>query len=136
MEKRIAANPFEDWSNKSENRRRLYAQEGLILEVTESIWDVLKDRGWQKQDLARALGCSKSHVTQLLNGGRNMTLRTLADIAETLNCQVSIDLEERNDEGGWTSLNSVTLKGARRHPISSVGKIASNRKWVSVKAAA
>lgn len=59
-------------------------REGLILEVTEEIWRVMKRRKITKAELAQRVGCGKSHITQLLNGGRNMTLRTLADICTAL----------------------------------------------------
>ena len=55
-----------------------------------------------KADLAKALGQSKAHVTQLLNGGRNMTLRTLSDIAYTMGLRAQVQLvagpEGKTDE--------------------------------------
>jgi transcriptional regulator with XRE-family HTH domain len=60
------------------------ARQELIVSVTEQIWATLEDSGLSKADLARALETSKSHVTQLLGGNRNMTLATLADIGEAI----------------------------------------------------
>ncbi|MGQ0699733.1 MAG: LexA family protein [Panacagrimonas sp.] len=57
---------------------------GLVLHVTEEIWRVMKREKLTKAELAKRIGCGASHVTQLLNGGRNMTLRTLADICAAL----------------------------------------------------
>lgn len=59
-------------------------QEAFVLNVTEEIWRVMQEKGLLKADLARLLGSSKAHVTQLLNGSRNMTLYTLAEICVAL----------------------------------------------------
>ena len=82
------------WGNASPEDLKEYEQEGLILQVTEGIWKVLKERGWNKTDLANALGTSKSNVTQLLNGSRNMTLRTLSDICFALGATVRVYVGE------------------------------------------
>lgn len=81
-----------DWLNESPENARLYAQEDLLLSASEAIWEAMGARGLTKADIARMTGQSKAHITQLLNGGRNMTLRTLADIAHTMGLKVSIQL--------------------------------------------
>jgi transcriptional regulator with XRE-family HTH domain len=87
-------NKIEEWVNATPQNKKEYLQEGLILDVTEQIWERMQELGLKKQDLAERLDCGKSHVTQLLNGGRNMTLRTLSDIAEAINCEVKISVCE------------------------------------------
>ena len=74
---------------------RAYAREDLVYNVTEDILVALEDLGINKQELARKLGKSKSHVTQLLSGARNMTLGTLSDIcfALELTPKVIVDSE-------------------------------------------
>ena len=74
-------------------KKTLTQQEATILEVTEEIWRVMANTKTTKADLARTLKCSKAHVTMLLNGGRNMTLRTLSDIAQALGYTIIIKLE-------------------------------------------
>lgn len=84
------------WANASAEDQKEFAQEGLILQVTEAIWAQLEARGWTKSDLARALGTSKSNVTQLLNGNRNLTLRTLSDICFALKAAIRVQIGEVN----------------------------------------
>jgi transcriptional regulator with XRE-family HTH domain len=43
-----------------------------------------------RSELANRLGKSKGHVTQLLGGNTNMTLRTLADVAYALDSSISV----------------------------------------------
>ena len=64
--------------------RKLLAQEELILEVTETICELLEKEKISRKELADRLGKSKGFVSQLLNGGRNLTLRTVADILHVL----------------------------------------------------
>jgi transcriptional regulator with XRE-family HTH domain len=70
--------------------RKLLAQEELILEVTETICDLLENEKISRKELADRLGKSKGFISQLLNGGRNLTLRTVADILHVLGYKVSL----------------------------------------------
>jgi transcriptional regulator with XRE-family HTH domain len=70
--------------------RKLLAQEELILEVTETICDLLEKEKISRKELADRLGKSKGFVSQLLNGGRNLTLRTVADILHVLGYRVAL----------------------------------------------
>ncbi|MDD3580264.1 MAG: helix-turn-helix transcriptional regulator [Desulfobacca sp.] len=63
---------------------RLMAQEDLIMEVTETLCKLMQEKGVSRTELAARLGKSKGFISQVLNGGRNLTLRTIADIAEVL----------------------------------------------------
>jgi transcriptional regulator with XRE-family HTH domain len=79
--------------------RKLLAQEELILEVTETICELLKNEAVSRKELAERLGKSKGFISQLLNGGRNLTLRTVADILHVLGYKVSlIPHKERQEE--------------------------------------
>ena len=93
----------DEWLGESEENRKLYAEEGMILDVTEEIWAALERKGWNKKRLAKELGFSLSHVSRLLNGSRNMTLRTLADIAFVLGMRPRFRLEE----GDWHTVNEL-----------------------------
>ena len=69
---------------ESPESKRAFAQEELILDTAEQIWDLMKTKNIRKARLAETLGRSAAYVTQLLNGSRNMTLRSLADVAMAL----------------------------------------------------
>ena len=71
-------------------RRRIYEREALAFEASELISRLMEERQVSKTDLARLVGTSKSHVTQVLSGSRNMTLRTLADLAFALGHKLEI----------------------------------------------
>jgi transcriptional regulator with XRE-family HTH domain len=63
-------------------------QERLILDVTEMICELMNEAGVSKTELAARLGTTKSHVTQLLAGNRNFTIRTLSDVLVALGSRV------------------------------------------------
>lgn len=87
-------NPIEQWANESSENRRLLNQETLIVEISETIWQAMENQQVSKAELAKRLGKSRAYVSQLLDGSRNMTLRTLADIATVLNIKIHIQLTE------------------------------------------
>lgn len=73
-----------------EKHRRLLAQERLILEATECLSRIIERQEVTKTELANRLGKSKAFVTQILNGSRNMTLRTFADLLFALDYTVKL----------------------------------------------
>lgn len=71
-------------------RDRLLQEELLITEATELIYELLQRSGTSKSELAERVGKTRSFVTQVLNGTRNMTLRTLADLAFALDRRIAV----------------------------------------------
>jgi transcriptional regulator with XRE-family HTH domain len=74
----------ERFEQSSTEGRRLLKQEKLILEVTEALSEAIEERGLTRSEIAKRLGKTKGFVSQLLAGGRNLTLRTVADIADAI----------------------------------------------------
>jgi transcriptional regulator with XRE-family HTH domain len=74
------------------------SRQKLIVDVTEQIWEAMSTAELSKAELARALETSKSNVTQLLGGQRNMTLATLADIGGVLGLKVCVVLADHIKE--------------------------------------
>ena len=77
------------WPNNPRHQR-LYAQERLTVQITEQINDWLEERNMTHADLARRLQKKRSHISQLLDGEREMTLKALADICWALEIQIEI----------------------------------------------
>jgi transcriptional regulator with XRE-family HTH domain len=71
---------------------KLTRQEELILDLTELILGRMEQKGVNKSELSNLLDTNKSHVTQLLRGSRNMTLRTISDIFFELDCKLILDV--------------------------------------------
>jgi ribosome-binding protein aMBF1 (putative translation factor) len=77
----------------SAKNRRLLRQEDLILDVTELLSAAMEDKRITKSELAKRLGKTKGFITQVLSGNRNLTLRTIADIADALGFRVRVRRE-------------------------------------------
>ena len=63
---------------------RYIEQERLILDTTEQICAILNDQNISRKELAKRLGKSKSYISRILDGEKNITLRTLSDILSVL----------------------------------------------------
>jgi DNA-binding Xre family transcriptional regulator len=87
---------IENLLSQSKQGKKELARQELIVSVTEQIWAALESACMSKADLARSLETSKSNVTQLLDGQRNMTLSTLADIGGALGVKPHVVLLEQN----------------------------------------
>lgn len=89
------------WLSENKDNQREFNQERLIVDVAEMIMKTLNDDGVNQVELANKLGKTKGYVSQLLNGSRNMTLRTLADIATELDKKVEFSFKEKSSDT-WT----------------------------------
>jgi transcriptional regulator with XRE-family HTH domain len=85
---------YELIERESTARRRGLRREELILEVTEAIAAALEESGVSRSELARRLGKSKAFVSQVMAGGRNLTLGTISDIADALDSRPKFQLDE------------------------------------------
>lgn len=81
-----------DFSNED---NMLITKEDLIYNVTEDLLIALEDMDISKKDLASRLGKSRSFVTQVLSGTRNMTIGTLSDICFVLGLKLNIDFTKK-----------------------------------------
>jgi len=81
---------YEAFESSSTENRRLLRQEELILDVTEALATALSREDITKARLAQRLGKSKAFVSQILAGGRNLTLRTVADVADALGYRMKV----------------------------------------------
>ncbi len=88
---------YELFEQSSDHNRRLLREEELILEVTEAVSAVMQEEGISKARLAKRLGKTKGFISQLLSGGRNLTLRTLAGLVDALGYRVTITVSKNRD---------------------------------------
>lgn len=55
-----------------------------IDDLSDQIYEAMEDKGWSKADLARATGKSRSWVTQVLAGDKNITMKTFIYILHAM----------------------------------------------------
>ena len=109
---------YELFEQSSERNRRLLREEELILDVTEAVSAVMQEAGISKAQLAKRMGRTKGFITQLLSGGRNLTLRTLAGLADALEARVAITVSQNRDSRS-VKATPIHLSSSQQHP--SVG---------------
>ena len=69
-----------------------YQIDRLKVEISERIYNAMKEQGVSNAELARRLGKSRAYVTKLLRGTTNFTLESLVRIGRALSCEVEIEL--------------------------------------------
>jgi transcriptional regulator with XRE-family HTH domain len=65
----------------------------LITQVTNEINWYMTERKLTRADLASRMGLSPGRISQILSGGENLTLRTLASLAVALDGQFELELK-------------------------------------------
>jgi transcriptional regulator with XRE-family HTH domain len=84
----------QDWFKNQVNELKEtsnYKIESLQLKIIERVLELLENRGLTKGDLAQRLNCSKPYITKLLNGGENLTIKKMVEIAVAIDCNLDID---------------------------------------------
>ncbi len=76
----------------------LWNQEAAILDATELLCQLMKEAGISRSDLAARMGTTKSNITQILDGSRNMTIRTLSDVMTHLGHEFKASCKAREDK--------------------------------------
>jgi transcriptional regulator with XRE-family HTH domain len=104
-----------EWVKSQADGGREFAQERLIVAITEQVCELMAHENVSKSELAAGLHKSKAYVSQLLRGTRNMTLRTLADLAYVLGRNVSVHFSDRTEAHSWQSFSNVV--SLQRRPI-------------------
>jgi plasmid maintenance system antidote protein VapI len=74
-------------------------KEELILAGTNAIAEEMERQGVTKAELARRIGRSRGHVHAFLDGGRNLTLGSIAEMADALGSKVDVRLEPARKAG-------------------------------------
>jgi len=104
---------------------RLFLQERTMVELTELICREMQRQGLSRSELAERMGKSKGQVTQMLSGGRNLTLRSLSDMLLALGLALEpmarpadqppgryVKVPDAAD-GAWTQHSGVTTVNTR-----------------------
>ena|SRR5487761_1471662 len=74
----------------------------LVTQLTNEVNWHLRERGLTRADLAARMGVSPGRVSQILGGGENLTLRTLAALATALDARFDIELSSPKAEDTYT----------------------------------
>jgi transcriptional regulator with XRE-family HTH domain len=75
-----------------------HVDEELSLLVTQLMNEInwhMRERGLTRADLAGRMGVSPGRISQVLSGGENLTLRTIASLATALDARFEMDLRPR-----------------------------------------
>src|ERR1700744_6181052 len=75
----------------------------LVTQLTNEINWYMRERGLTRADLATRMGVSPGRVSQILSGGENLTLRTLAALSTALDARFDVELSALKDGDTVTS---------------------------------
>lgn len=89
-------------------------EERLIVAATEHVCELMDDQSINRSELASRINRTKGYVTQLLSGERNLTLRTLAELAFALGSRVSVDLQPLAGRPKRPTVRSVSVDEVKR----------------------
>jgi transcriptional regulator with XRE-family HTH domain len=77
---------------ESQDARRAFEEEILLGRVRKEISRRLDELHIRRRDLAQRLGVSEGRISQMLSGGENLTLKSLAGLALALDARFDLSL--------------------------------------------
>ena len=89
--------------------RRTFEEEILFGEVTDTLEAVVEATGISKTELAQRLAVSPGRVSQILGGGENLTLRSLAAVGWALGLRFDLTAEPMADRRGTPACDDGPL---------------------------
>ena len=84
----------------------------LVTQLTNEINWYMRERGLTRADLAGRMGVSPGRVSQILGGGENLTLRTLAALSTALEARFDIELSALKAGDSYTSRGAAASEAA------------------------
>ena len=84
----------------------------LVTQLTNEINWHMRERGLTRADLAARMGVSPGRVSQILGGGENLTLRTLAALSTALDARFDIQLSALKAEDAFSSRDTAEAEAA------------------------
>jgi transcriptional regulator with XRE-family HTH domain len=84
----------------------------LVTQLTNEINWHMRERGLTRADLAARMGVSPGRVSQILGGGENLTLRTLAALSTALEARFDIELSALKAGDSYTSRGTAQAEAA------------------------
>jgi transcriptional regulator with XRE-family HTH domain len=88
---------------------------GLVTQLTNEITFHMRERGISRADLAARMGVSPGRVSQILGGGENLTLRTLAALAVALDARFDLELNSLKVDDTFTSRAKADTEAVQNH---------------------
>jgi transcriptional regulator with XRE-family HTH domain len=79
----------------------------LVTQLTNQITWYMRERGLSRADLAARMGVSPGRVSQILGGGENLTLRTLAGLSTALDARFDVELHALKAEDTYNSRDTA-----------------------------
>ena len=64
----------------TDEETRAFASDSLLLNASQLVMTAMEGANISRAQLSERIGKSRSYVSQVLSGSRNMTLKTLADL--------------------------------------------------------
>lgn len=98
-----------DRQQHCDESRRAYEYERLNVWALDELYAAMERNGLTKADVARALGTSRANITQIFSGSRNLTLRSLADLAWACRTRLCLKTEPLRN-GDYISSPAMVVK--------------------------
>lgn len=100
---------------------------GLVTQLTNEITFHMRECGLSRAELAARMGVSPGRISQILGGGENLTLRTLAALATALDARFDFELSSLKTPDEYTPAGPAPAANHHSFPRTQHQRGASRR---------
>lgn len=90
--------------------RDAFHVEKAILQFTSDLHQLMKNRGFNKADLARTLGTSPAYLTKVFRGDANFTIESMVKLSRALTGQLHLHVAPQEAEVRWVAVHVLSAR--------------------------
>lgn len=95
-------------------KRESYWTARAVHEFTEDLCRLMEQRGVTNAELARRLGSSPAHITKVLRGNTNFTIKSMVRLARALDGRMSLHVGRKEDQTRWFDVVEQSTRHTHR----------------------
>ena len=99
---------------ESVRTKDIYWTSKAILEFTSDLYQLMKQKNWNKADMARTLKTSQAYMTKVFKGEANFTIDSMVRLTRALGGKVHIHVVADNVDVRWFDV----IKGEKKTAAS------------------
>ena len=120
--------------NFETNEEKLeFEAEQLHLSIMFKVKELMDEKGWNKSELATALGVKKPHISKLFAAEKFLNIKMMAKIETVFGINFNIDVMKKIDLNKYDNNNLINFHDYSKFPKYSNAGVVNNDKYLSVE---
>lgn len=118
------------FSFETDDEKLEFEAKQLHLSIMFKVKELMDEKGWNKSDLANALGVKKPHITKLFAAEKFLNIKMMAKIETVFGINFNIDVMKKIDLNKYNNKNLINIHDYSKLPKYSNAEIVNNDEYL------